>query len=495
MPKSTTITPNHGDYSIAVIGGGISGLAAAHRLLELRPQAKVILLEARDRLGGVLQSERRDGFLIEHGADNFITTPPWATEFCERIGFDSELIQTNKSHRRAFVVHQGLLQGIPAGFAVMAPSRIWPIVSTPILSLRGKLRMAAEIFVQRRASDTSESLAAFVRRRFGREVYERLVQPLVAGIYTGDPEQLSAGATMPRFLQMEKEHGSLIRAMLKQRKLQRHSSKNSSGARYSQFIAPREGMAAFVQAIVDQLSNATIALAAPVERVDPTSHGGWKLSVGGSQHQTIDVDGVILATPARYSASLLQNVDTTLADEFAKIKYGSCALVSLGFRREQIGHALDGFGFVAPSIEGRKILSCSFSSVKYTGRAPDGDVLLRVFVGGACQQELVELDDQQLQKLVLQELSDLLAIRGQPKLCHITRQIQAMPQYYVGHEQRVQRIEERAEKLPNFALASNALHGIGIPNCIHEGEKAAEKVLAELPQPHSAKRQEASSVG
>ncbi len=483
MPKSTTTKPNQGNRTIAVIGGGISGLAAAHRLLELQPQAKVVLLEASDRLGGILGSERRDGFLIERGADNFITTPPFAVDFCKRIGFDRALIPTNESHRRAFVVSKGGLQPIPAGFAVMAPSRIWPIISTPILSWSGKLRMAAERFVPSREADGTESLAAFVRRRLGREVYDRLVQPLVAGIYTGDSEQLSVGATVPRFLEMEKEHGSLIRAMMKQRKQQRTAVKKSSGARYSQFVAPREGMGAFVQAIVDRLGKATLSLESPVEQVAQTSQGGWRITVAAidterAQPQTLEVDGLILATPARRNPALLQDVDPTLAEEFSKIPYGSCALVSFGFLREQIGHPLDGFGFVVPSVEKRQILSCSFSSIKYANRAPDGHVMLRVFVGGAMQSELVDLDDEPLYKMVLRELSDLLSITGQPMLRHVTRQIQAMPQYYLGHEQLIERIEKRVDQLPNFAVASNVLHGIGIPNCIQAGEKAAERLCA-----------------
>ena len=196
--------------------------------------------------------------------------------------------------------------------------------------------MAAEAFIRSRKPDESESLATFVRRRFGREVYDRLVQPLVAGIYTGDPEQLSVGATVPRFLEMEKEHGSLILAMLKQRKQQRKVVQKSSGARYSQFMAPREGMSAFVQAIVNRLDKASFFLKSPVKRVSPTDQGRWSISVVGSQPQTIDVDGVILATPARRNVTLLQNADAELAEEFTKIPYGSCALVSMGFLREQV---------------------------------------------------------------------------------------------------------------------------------------------------------------
>ena len=478
------MTNKHDECHIAVIGGGISGLAAAHRLLELRPQAKITLIEARNYLGGVLRTERRDGFLIECGADNFITTPPWGVEFCQRIGFDGELIQTNSLNRRAFVVAKGKLQPIPAGFAVMAPSRIWPIISTPILSLRGKLRMVAEMFVRRRVADSDESLASFVRRRFGREVYERLVQPLLAGIYTGDPEKLSVGATLPRFLQMESTNGSLIRAMLKQRKSQRRSSQASSGARYSQFVAPREGMSALVQAIEErvQQGNSTICLGSPVKSIVPNDRDGWSLSVGGDDPRTLEVHGVVLATSARHSETLMQESNSALADEFAKIQYGSCALVSLAFRREQIGHPLDGFGFVVPMVEKRKILSCSFSSIKYEGRAPEGSVLLRAFVGGTCQAELLDLDDEQLQELVYEELADLMAIRGEPMLCHVTRQTQAMPQYYLGHEQLIGRIQAHAEKLSNFALAGNVLGGIGIPACIRSGEQAAEKVVADLPK-------------
>ncbi|NOY42618.1 MAG: protoporphyrinogen oxidase [Planctomycetes bacterium] len=470
---------------IAVIGGGITGLTAAHRIGELHPTAKVFLFEASPQLGGVIQSERRDGFLIENGADNFITTMPWAIDFCKRIGFSDELIETNAKHRRAFVVRKGRLHPIPAGFAVMAPSRIWPIITTPTLSIWGKLRMACEPLVRRRQSTEDESLASFVRRRFGREVYQQLVQPLVAGIYTANPEQLSIAATMPQFMQMEQQHGSLIRAMLKQSKDRRQISKASSGVRYSQFVAPREGMSSLVNAITKRLANATIATNAPVEQLskvsESTSEGSsWRLTIGGDSPQQLDVDAVLLATPAKHSVRLLRHLDDSLATDLSEIEYGSCALVSLGFRRDQINHPLDGFGFVVPLVEGRQILSASFSSIKYVNRAPEGHVLIRAFVGGACQRELVDLDDDQLQKLVLKELTELLAINGQPQLCHIRRRIQAMPQYHVGHPALVERIEKRAQQLPHLALAGNAFNGVGIPQCIRSGEAAAKKLVDSL---------------
>lgn len=468
---------------IAVIGGGISGLAAAHRARELQPSAEIVLLEASARLGGVLHTETCDGFLIERGADNFITTVPWAVDFCRRIGFAEELVQTNPSHRGAFVVRQGRLAKIPPGFVVMAPSRLLPIALTPILSPLGKLRLACERLVPCRTSDDDESLASFVTRRLGRETYERLVQPLVASIYGADVEKLSLAATMPRFLQMEREHGSLTRAMFRERKARRDSAdKQSGGVRYSQFVAPRRGMSSLVRAIVDRLQQVTLFVESPVKKLTPTNDHGWRLDVGGPQPRQLACHGVILATPSHQSAQLLREIDTTLATHLTEIEYSSCAIISCGFRRAQIGHPLDGFGVVVPLVERRKILSASFASVKYPGRAPDGNVLLRVFIGGACQSELLDLSDDQLLDLAQREVTDLLAIEGKPLLRHVTRNNRSMPQYHVGHQSLVARIAAGAAELPGFALASNAFHGVGVPHCIHTGEQAAEQLLSKLGQ-------------
>ena len=467
---------------IAVIGGGITGLAAAHKLNQLRPEAEIHLFEANSQLGGVLQTEHRDGFLLEHGADNFITTVPWAVDFCQSIGFSDQLIETNPQHRRAFVVRRGKLHPIPAGFAIMAPSRIWPVVSTPTLSLRGKLRMACEPFVRRSQSNDDESLASFVRRRLGKEVYEQLVQPLVAGIYTADPEKLSIAATLPQFQQMEQKHGSLIRAMLKQTKDRRQASQSSSGARYSQFVAPRDGMSSLVEAAANRLTNTTISTSTPVTQLQQSEDSSWQITAGDSNAQQLPFDAVLMAAPAKHSARLLKPLDDSLSENLSRIEYGSCALVSMGFRRDQISHPLDGFGFVVPLVEQRKILSASFFSVKYANRAPADHVLIRVFVGGACQPELVDLEDAQLQDLVLKELTQLLKISGQPQLCSITRRVQAMPQYHVGHQQLAESIQDRVSQIQNFAMAGNALGGVGIPHCIRSGESAAESLINSLNQ-------------
>lgn len=466
---------------IVVIGGGISGLAAANRVCELDASTQVTLLEAGPRLGGVIRTERQDGFLIEHGAENFITTMPWGVRLCERIGFDHELVPTNAEHRRAFVLHKGRLKPIPAGFAIMAPSRAWPVLSSSILSPLGKLRLAGELVARAKTDDADESLASFVRRRLGRETYERLVQPLIGGIYTADPEKLSVQATMPRFREMERQHGSLIRAMWKQKRSRADENKQASGARYSQFVAPREGMATLIDALAKRLPSNLVRLNTPVERLGRLPSGEWQIKLGGSDSDVLTADGVVLATPARHAARLLRDTDAELADDLSSIEYGSCALASFGFRRSQIQHPLNGFGVVIPIVEHRKILSATFSSTKYPGRAPADHVLIRIYIGGVCQPELLQQDDDELLAMALKELTKLLGIQGRPMLSHINRQQNAMPQYHVGHLSRVQRITKRVGDLKSLVLAGNSLLGVGVPQCIHSAEVAVESLLEYKP--------------
>ena len=259
---------------VAVIGGGISGLAAAHRLTELDPAIEIVLFEAADRLGGVLQTSRRDGYLLDHSADSFITNLPWALDLCRRIGLADELIHTSETGRRALVVHRGKLYPVPEGFTLMAAAKIWPVLSTPILSPWGKLRLAMEYFVPRRTDDGDESLASFARRRLGNQVFERLVQPLAAGIYTADAERLSVAAAFPRFREMERRHGSLIRAARYEAKRGSAAAEQASGARYSLFVAPREGLTSLVEAIARRLPEGSVRLNSPIERLTARANSG-----------------------------------------------------------------------------------------------------------------------------------------------------------------------------------------------------------------------------
>jgi len=479
---------------IAVVGGGIAGLAAAHRLGEIAPQAEVTLFEAAERLGGVLRTEAADGYLLEHSADSFITSNPAAVDLCRRIGFD-ELIPTNdrlpgesQPHprlRSAFVVRRGRLIRVPEGFMLLQPRRLWPLLTSPLLSPLGKLRLFAECLVPRRRVEGDESLAAFARRRLGREAYERLVQPLVGGIYTADAEKLSLAATLPRFIALERKHGSLVRAAFRERQ----KSQGGSAARYGLFVAPRNGMGSLVAALAARLPEGCVRLSTPVETLFRLRDGGWQVIARSSFAQNDPAnesplddifDAVILAMPAQRIAAVLTEVDASLAAVLNEIEYADSALALVGVRRDAVRHLLDGFGFVAPEIENRQILACSFASVKFPGRAPTGSLLLRVFLGGARRAGQVDLPDEELRRIVLAELGELIGLVGQPELFRIVRWRGAMPQYHLGHLQRVEQIEARMADLAGLELAGNALRGVGVPDCIRGGEQAAERVAQSL---------------
>jgi oxygen-dependent protoporphyrinogen oxidase len=467
--------PDPAPPRIAVIGGGIAGLAAAHRIIELAPSAAVVLREAGPRLGGVLSTVTSAGYQVEQSADNFITTLPWGLDLCGRLGLAEQVVQTNPAHRQTFVVHRGRLCRLPEGFLMMAPTRLWPLAITPILSPLGKLRAAWEFFIPPRRDEGDESMGAFVRRRLGREAFARLVEPLVSAVYAADLEKLSVEATLSRFRDMERQHGSLIRAMRAQRRRGPQAAGRESGARYSLFVTLRDGLSRLVEALAARLPPDAVQTGSPVERIARAGHSWQVLPAAGPQ----TFDAVVVATPSYEAARLLAATDPDLAAELAGIEHSGTAIVSLGYDRSQVAHPLDGMGAVVPAVEHSPILACSFSSQKYPHRAPEGKVLLRVFVGGARQPELAEMPDAQLRPLVLQHLEPLLGIRGQPEYCDLAHWPRTMPQYHVGHRQRVASIEERVRRWPGLALAGNAYHGVGIPDCIHGGELAAERVVAE----------------
>jgi protoporphyrinogen/coproporphyrinogen III oxidase len=458
---------------IAVIGGGISGLAAAHRLRELAPQCQMTLFEARSRLGGVLSTLNRDGFQVEQSADNFITTVPWGLDLCQRLGLAEQLVQTNANCRRTFVVRRGRLHRLPDGFMMMAPTQIWPMAVTPILSPLGKLRAAMEYFIPPRRDDEDESMGQFVRRRLGREAFDRLVEPLISAVYAADMDKLSVKATLPRFRDMERQYGSLIRAMRQQKK-QKPNGKAESGARYSMFVTLSQGLSTLINAISARLPAESIRLDSPIQKIE-RSGTAWRVYPEGADYA--EFDGVIVATPAHRANQLLAPIDADLAAELGQIEYSGTAIVSLGYDLRDVGHPLDGMGAVVPSIENSPLLACSFSSQKYTHRAPPGTTLLRVFVGGARRPELAEMPDAELLPLVLGHLRPLLRITGEPVFCDIAHWPRTMPQYHVGHQQRVARIDARLALLPGLKMASSAFRGVGLPDCIHGGELAAEQIL------------------
>jgi oxygen-dependent protoporphyrinogen oxidase len=456
---------------VVIVGGGISGLAAAHRLIELGHQkAGITLLEASRRLGGIIETKRRDGFLLERGPDSFISEKPEAVALAKRLGIDSRLIQTNEALRRSFIVRKRRLRPVPEGFQLLAPSRIWPFISTDIFSVAGKLRIAADLLLPRKHSNgiDDESLASFVRRRLGREALERMAQPMVGGIYTADPETLSLRATLPRFLDMERDHRSLILAMMRQ-----GQKSGTSGPRYSLFLSFDEGTEVLVSALTRAIAG--VRLNTKVEAIGVES-GRWVIKTDSGE--SIEADAVCLAVPAYVAARLLRNVSEPLAGKLNEIKYASTATINFAYRRAAIEHPLDGFGFVVPFIERRSLIACTFSSVKFPGRAPDGHVLLRAFAGGALQPEVFALAD--LETRVEDDLRELLGINEKPIFTETAKWERSMPQYEVGHLDRVTQIENELDRLTGLALAGNSYRGAGIPDCIRSGESAADRIIKSL---------------
>ncbi len=467
---------------VVILGAGISGLAAAVRLATTAPEVRVTVLEAGPRPGGILQTEHAEGFTLELGADSFITNKPEGLELCRQVGFEDELIQTDDRFRRTFVVRDGKLLPVPVGFQVMAPTRLTSVLTSPVLSLGGKLRLLAERFVKARPDNQDESLASFARRRLGHEVFDRLVQPLAAGIYTADADKLSLRATLPRFLEMEQAHGSLIKAT------RSAASSSESGARYSLFVTPRGGFSSLIEALVARLPAGSLQLNTAATGVTVGSSKRWTITL--AKGQPLTADAVIVALPGPVTGALLGGLDARFGELIRSIPYAGAAIVTLAYRRDQITHPLDGFGVVVPDIERRDLLAASFSSVKFPCRAPEGQVLIRAFVGGARREDLVHRDDDELRLLAHEELASLLGIRGRWHLCRISRYHGRMPQYHLGHLDRVADIEAQAARWPGLELAGNAFRGVGIPDCIRSGWQAADRAIAGLsglvPQPHTS---------
>jgi len=463
---------------IIVIGGGITGLSAAHRLVELCAKKKLPLelsvLEASDRIGGVIATRHNSEFLIEEGPDSFITNKPWAIELCRRLGLDSQIIHTNDENRRTYVVHEGRLVPLPDGFFMMAPSRFMPFLTSPLFSWRGKLRMLLDLFMPRAGQLDDESLASFVIRRLGREALERVAQPMISGIYTADPEKLSLRATMPRFLEMEEQHGSLIRAMLSEQKFEKQLNKAESGARYSLFVSLKNGMQSLIDTLAARLPEGSVKLNHTMKSLESTDRG-WNLIT--DKKIEVHADSVIITIPSYSAAKLVEGLDPSLAEDLSKIEYASSTVVNLAYKTEDISHSLYGFGFVTPMIEKRPLIACSFSSVKFAGRAPEGFALLRCFVGGAIQPEILEFDDSKLIETSHRELVSLLEIKDQPVFATVHRYPKSMPQYHVGHLDLVAKINYKAGRHKGLVIAGNAYGGVGIADCVHSGERAAEAVL------------------
>ena len=460
---------------LVVVGGGITGLAAAHRAVEIARARglplELTLIEARDRLGGTIATEHADGFVVEAGPDSFLSEKPWALDLCRRLGLEERLLRTDDRFRRVFVWFHGRLHPLPDGFQLLAPTRLGPFFASSLFSWPGKLRMSLDLVLPRGVDD-DESLGAFVRRRLGREALERVAQPLVAGIYTADPEELSLRATMPRFVDLERRERSIILGLM--RAARTAPEEGTSGARWSLFVALAGGMEELVSALAARLPVQSVVLKQRVHGLQRMDRG-WRVTT--VEGPAVDADRLILACESHGAARLLRYVDPSLSMLLGEIAYASAATVTLGYWRADVPHPLDGFGVVVPRIEQRALLALTFSSVKYPGRAPEGCVLLRGFVGGALDARIVDEDDASLVARVRDTLREMLGVTAAPVLTRVARWPASMPQYHVGHITRVGMVAQLAASLPGLELAGGAYHGVGIADCVHSGESAAERAL------------------
>ena len=457
--------------SFAIIGGGISGLSAVWYLKKLRPEALVTIFESGEQTGGVLQTVREGDFLIEQAADMFVARPSFALELCRELGIEDELLTTKPVEERAFIGLGDEIHPVPQGLSMMVPTLEQPILETKLLTDAGKQRFLSEDKIAPANNVDDESLKSFAVRRFGVEAYEKIIQPMVSGIYTADPEKLSMRATMKRFVDMEREHGSLIAATALSTE-----DRAARGARYDLFRAPTGGISQLIKSLTDALTqfpNTTISLNSSVSSITQSDER-WTIEVDGPKQS---FDGLIVATGAEAASRMLAKVDTQLSGALGEIETASSAIVAIGINQNQLKKPFDGFGIIYPHIDNGQVIAISFSSNKFAGRCDDDQLLIRTFIGGAMQSELVDLDDEALFEIALAQLDKSVGLDGQPIFKRVFRWRNCMPQYHLGHVERVKQIEVLASAYANFALAGNSYHGVGIPACVESGKNAAEKVL------------------
>ncbi len=455
---------------IAIVGGGISGLATAFYLhkgaIQQGIPLSITLLEADKRLGGTLVTVKEKGFLIEGGPDSFVTTKPWGMMLCKELGIEDRLIPTNPQNKKVYVLCNGLLEELPPGLLLAVPTRLVPFLTSRLISPAGKLRMAMDLVLPRRLGNGDESLGSFFGRRFGKEAVEKIAEPLMGGIYLSEADRLSLQSTFPQFFSMEQKHRSLILGLSRQ--------KRATGTG-SMFMTLKNGMADLVEALLSRLDGVNVRTGAPVECIRQEGNR-FRLTLNGS---SIEADQVVLTVPAPQAAKIVGVLSHELGQAINRIAYASSATISLGFTRDAIPKVLDGTGFVVPRKERRKIVACTWSSAKFDGRAPYGYVLLRCFVGGSWGIECNNITDEALVQVARDEMRSILGIKAEPVIKRVFRWQDTNPLYQVGHAKRLQEIEDSLAKFPGLYLVGAGYRGVGIPDCIYQASLAANKILKE----------------
>jgi oxygen-dependent protoporphyrinogen oxidase len=462
---------------VVIVGGGIVGLATAYYLQQKARRAgwplNYSLIESSPTFGGKIVTEKTGGFIIEGGPDSFYNQKPEALRLCRELGMDDRLLGTNDDQRKVYVLDGGKLRPLPDGVMLIVPTKFAPFALSPLISLPGKMRMGLDLFIPRRDEGGDESMADFIRRRLGREALDKIAEPLMAGIHVADPERLSMESAFPRFIALEQKHGSLIKGMLAQKARMATRKREGDGRNPSLFMTLRGGLYELAEALVARLEGQLL----PATRVVGLERGArYRLRLGDGQ--TLLADAVILTTPSYVAADLVEPLHPALATKLRAIEYVSSATVSLGFRRAEFEHPLDGFGFVVSARDKSRLMACTWTSTKFDGRAPHEHVLVRGFVGGHRHESLVDLPDEELIRLVRDELRSVMGVSARPVVARVYRWPQANPQYDVGHLERVGEIESLAAALPGLYLTGSSYRGVGIPDCIRQGQETAEAVIA-----------------
>jgi oxygen-dependent protoporphyrinogen oxidase len=466
---------------VVIVGGGITGLTAAYRLLRAGRDAAgaplaVTLLEARARLGGNIQTERRDGLVLDGGPDAFVAARPDATALCKELGIGDRLVGTIEKNRKVYIRQDGVLHPLPEGLVLAVPTRVLPLAKSRLFSWPGKARMGLDLVLPRRRSPHDESVGHFIRRRLGQEALERLAEPLLGGIYAGNVDTLSLRATFPQLLELEEKHGSLIRGALAQRAA--HKPRPGAPAA-SVFTAPLGGMGELVDTLARTVGElgGEIRVGAEVSAITRGEGARFAVRVQGSD-AAIPADDVLVCTPAFVAADALDGLDRELTGRLRQIPYVSTATVIVGYARADVPHPLDASGVIIPKGEGRRALAATFVTSKWPGRAPADMALIRIFVGGHRDPGVVTLGDDELLALARAELEALIGVRARPLLGRIFRYVRANAQPAIGHGDRLQKMRALTAAHPGLHLAGAAFDGVGIPDCVRQATEAARNIVA-----------------
>ncbi|MDA8441324.1 MAG: protoporphyrinogen oxidase [Peptococcaceae bacterium] len=471
---------------VVIVGGGITGLTAAYYLQEKAQQAGIevdyLLLEQGPRLGGKIVTETENGFVVEGGPDCFIREKPAVLQLAAKLGISDKLLPSNDASTGTFVLSGGKLHQLPDGLMILVPTKIIPFALSPLITWPGKLRMGLDLILPRKKTASDESLGSFVTRRLGKEALDKIGEPLIGGIHGGNSQTMSLKASFPRFIKMEEEQRSLIVAMLKARaKAPKPAPPKPGEAKKTYFMSFKGGMQDLIAGLAASLAPEKLVSGVKVEKITARKGGGYSLAL--AKGETIEADAVILTTPAWDTAELLTPLDTAIAQELLNIPQASSATITLIYRKQDVKD-LGSFGFVIPASEGRQINALTFTSVKWNHRVPNPDfVSLRTFVGGGRNQELASLPDTELVQIARAELADILGIQGEPVYSKVHHWIQSRPQYVLGHLDGLTRIEARLkEHHAGLSLAGASYRGIGVPDCVNDGERAATDTVAFLHQ-------------